>query len=284
MDSNFTPDFEPATVLTPQRPMDRLRRLPQLGDLHSRFAWRGVGEAVVLILVFLAADRVFGDGHRFLGLEPHPFGLAVLLVAAQYGTAEAAATSIIASAALLVFNLPEQSFDQNQNAWLQGIFRDPLLWLTTSLVLGEITGRIRQRAREGAALALRRESELGAMVQANTDLVDRVTMLETRIAGQQRTVTSIYEAARALGPGHDAVLTGALALVRAATGATRSAIYLLKGTTLVPAGSDGSEGQTDIQADSRLFEAIIGNRRCLLVNNAQDRDALGAHGLLAAPI
>ncbi len=255
--------------------------------LNARFAWRGVVEAAALIAALVVLDRLFGSGHRFLGIEPHPFGVAVLLVAAQYGTAEAAATSILATIALLAFNVPEQDFDQEHYAWLQQMVRDPLIWLSTSLIVGEITGRARQRAREAAALAMRREGELGTMVQANTELVSRVTMLETRMAGQQRTVTSIYEAARGLGPSRDAVLSGALALVRAATGATRISIFLLEGNALAPVGGDGWNGgerAAPISSDSACFQAIVGERRCLLINNPADREILGNLGLLAGPL
>lgn len=255
--------------------------------LNARFAWRGVVEAMALITGMLVLDRLFGSGHRFLGVEPHPFGIAVLLVAAQYGTAEAAATSIFATFALLAFNVPEQDFDQEHYAWLQGMVRDPLIWLSTSLIVGEITARARQRSREAAALAIRREGELGTMVQANTELVSRITMLETRMAGQQRTVTSIYEAARGLGPSRDTVLSGALALVRAATGATRASIFLLEGNVLTPVGGDGwssGERSAPISADTACFQAIVGERRCLLVNNAADREILGSLGLLAGPL
>lgn len=254
---------------------------------RARFAWRGIAEAVTLMLAVLAIDQAFGPGHRFLGLEPHPFGIAVLLVAAQYGTAEAAATALIASAALLAFNLPVQAFDQDHYEWLQGVVRDPLLWLTTSLIVGEITGRVRQRAREAAHRALKREAELTTMLQANDDLVARVGMLETRIAGQQRTVTSIYEAARGMGPGRHAVLRGALALIRAATGATSCSVYLLQGNTLARVGGDGLDGlkgPSDIDADSRFFAAVIGEQRCLLANHAADRDCLDRFGIMAAPI
>ena len=255
--------------------------------LRARFAWSAIGEASLLIVLLMILDRVFGNGHRFLGTEPHPFGIAVLLVAAQYGTAEAAATTLLASAALLAFNLPEQAFDQDHYAWLQTVVRDPLLWLTTSLIVGEITGRARQRARDSAALAMNREGELVDMVNANGELVSRVTMLETRIAGQQRTVTSIYEAARTMGPGREAVLRGALTLVRAATGASRCSIYLLQSNVLTRVGNDGwsdADAVTSIDADTRFFAAIIGDRRCLLANDSEDRDCLGALGLMAAPI
>lgn len=255
--------------------------------LNARFAWRGVAEAAALIAGLVVFDRLFGSGHRFLGVEPHPFGLAVLLVAAQYGTAEAAATSIIATVALLAFNVPEQSFDQDHYVLLQGLVRDPLIWLSASLIIGEITGRTRHRSREAFALASRREGELGTMVQANTELVTRITMLETRMAGQQRTVTSIYEAARGLGPSRDAVLSGALELVRAATGATKISIFLLEGNVLAPVGGDGwdsGERCAPISADSTCFQAIVGERRCLLINNPADREALGQLGLLAGPL
>ncbi len=263
------------------------RRHPDDLALGARFAWRGVIEAAILIFALAAIDRLFGTGHRFLGLEPHPFGLAVLLVAAQYGTAEAAAATLIASATLLAFNIPEQAFDQDHYAWLQNIVADPLLWLTTSLVVGEITGRTRNRAREATHRALRREAELTTMLQTNTDLTTRVTTLETRIAGQQRTVSSIYEAARAMGPSRDAVLRGALALTRAATGATSCAIYALQGSGLIKIGADGRDDAHavhDVDGDSRFFIAVIGEQRCLLANNAEDRECLGPFGIMAAPI
>ena len=271
------------------RTLANLRR-PRADDdphLRARFAWSAVAEASLLIALFVILDRVFGSGNRFLGVEPHPFGIAVLLVAAQYGTAEAAATTLLASAALLAFNLPEQAFDQDHYDWLQTVVRDPLLWLTTSLIVGEITGRARQRARDSAALAMNREAELVGMVTANGELVARVTMLETRIAGQQRTVTSIYEAARSMGPSREGVLRGALTLVRAATGATRCSIYLLQSNVLTRVGTDGwsdVDALPSIEADGRFFAAIIGDRRCLLANDADDRDCLGALGLMAAPI
>ncbi len=273
----------------PFRSLTKLRRMTGDDDPHlrARFGWSGVAEALLLIALLLVLDRMFGDGHRFLGVEPHPFGIAVLLVAAQYGTAEAAATTLLASAALLAFNMPEQAFDQDHYAWLQGVVRDPLLWLTTSLIVGEITGRARQRARDSAATAQNREGELVSMVAANGELVARVTMLETRIAGQQRTVTSIYEAARTMGPSRKSVLQGALALVRAATGASRCSVYLLRSNILTRVGHDGwseADSVPTIDADHRFFAAIIGDRRCLLANDPDDRECLGPLGLMAAPI
>ena len=249
--------------------------------------WHGIAEGVVMLAVLLAIDAATTGGTRFGGVQPSPFGIVVLLVSAQYGLGQGALVAVLAIAARYAGHLPQQGFGQDSIVYLREVATDPVLWLACALVVGGIAGRLRARAAAAERAALGAREELSVTVAAAGRLSASLAVLEGKVAGQLRTASAIYEAARGLGPDMPDVLGNAPALLRAATECTRCSIYLLEGDTLHLAASEGrraDDGLADRIGPSPLFEAMVGRRATLVVSRAADAEVLARQGILAAPI
>lgn len=265
-------------------PFDALRRALLPGS-HGR--WRGVAEGAVMLALLLAADTVTTGGTRFVGIQPSPFGLVVLLVSAQYGLGQGALVALLAIAARYGGHLPQQGFGQDSIVYLREVATDPVLWLACALVVGGIASRLRARAAAAERAAVHARQELSITVAAAGRLSASLAVLEGKVAGQLRTASSIYEAARGLGPDMPDVLSNAPSLLRAATECTRCSIYLLEGDTLHLAASEGrraDDGLADRIGPGALFEAVVGRRATLVASRAADAEVLARQGILAAPI
>ena len=248
---------------------------------------RGVAEGAVMLAVLLAVDFAATGGTRFAGVQPSPFGLVVLLVSAQYGLGQGALVALLAIAARYGGHLPQQDFGQDSIVYLRGVATDPVLWLGCALVVGGIASRLRARAAAAERVALHARHELSVTVAAAGRLSASLAVLEGKVAGQLRTASSIYEAARGLGPDMPDVLSNAPSLLRAATECTRCSIYLLEGDSLHLAASEGrraDDGLVDRIGPGPLFEAVVGRRATLVASRGADAEVLAGQGILAAPI
>ena len=256
------------------------------GDTSALPNVRGLAEGAAILVVLSGIDLALGN-HAMLGMQPHPYGLAVLLIAAQYGIAEAGITALLATALLFGLNPVSQQFGQDRVAWLGGLAFNPLLWCAVALVVGAVTNRLRRLNAELAASAAAARTDLSDMVATNNQLAERLSTLEARVAGQLNTVSAIYEAARNLGTEAASVLQGAPALIQAATQCTKCSVYLLDGGVLRLGVSDGWEQSDPFPhtiEGTALFDTVVGQRSTLLANRPSDGRILAGSGVLAAPV
>src|SRR3954468_20585847 len=119
--------------------------------------WRGQGAEVPLsallqILGFFAAalaiDYTLLEGDRFAGIQPHPFWIPVILLSLQFGTSAGLLAVLTARACLLVGNLPEQMLSEDRFSYMLHLSAQPLLWLATALIIGEMRSRQLRRVPE----------------------------------------------------------------------------------------------------------------------------------------
>lgn len=246
-------------------------------------------EIVLFIGAVLALDAVWGTGDRFTHVEPHPFWAIVLLMAVHYGTREALIATGASSLALLVGNLPPQSLEQDIHAYSVHLLIRPLLWMVTSLVLGEL--RVRQNRQHKDALEHLNAAErrVGLLARAHKDLTAANQRMETRLAGQLRTATGLFEAARSLETLEPAkVIAGAIELVSMALHAKAFSLFLLDGDALVLAAEQGSARKQPLVdrygAATPLFQAIVGRQSTISVATPAGEAALMGHGLIAGPL
>src|SRR3546814_10877903 len=108
--------------------------------------------ALLEIALFLAGalllDRYVFAGDRFARVQPHPFWIIILLMAAHYGTGEALLAAVASTAALLIGNIPDKPLDQAIYAHILELARNPILWQLTVVFIGEIGRRHRKRRTE----------------------------------------------------------------------------------------------------------------------------------------
>ncbi|SMH35911.1 GAF domain-containing protein [Azospirillum agricola] len=237
-------------------------------------------ELALFFGVALGLDWAFGSGLRFEGVQPHPFWIPVLLLAIQYGTNEGVLAALVAAAALRLGNLPEQTFAQDLYQHLFTLTREPILWLVAGVLIGELRMRqIREREELRAELALaRREAE--AITRSHRALKSVKEGLETRVAGQLRTVFTLYQASKSIDRLDEGdVMLGVADLVRTVMKPDKFSLFLLNGDTLESVTNEGWDDERDSYArwfdnQSALFATVIGRQRQLCVTAPEDERIL----------
>src|SRR5690349_11938827 len=157
----------------------------------------------------LLIDYTLLEGDRFAGIHPHPFWIPVVLLSLRFGAGAGLLAALTASACLLAGNLPEQMLNEDRFSYLLHLSVQPLLWLATALVVGEMRSRQLRRAREILEEHERVESERNTIAAAYQDLKDAKMDLEMRIAGQDRTLAATCEALAGVHRSAEAVLRNA---------------------------------------------------------------------------
>ena len=246
-------------------------------------------ESLLLLATIVILDLITGSGDRFFHLNPHPFWIVVLLISAQYGALEGIIAALLSSAALLIGNLPPLGFGEDPYNYVVNLAINPAMWLVAALAIGELRSQADRRTQgllDNLADAHERETRL---IAAAEKLAGANKALEERVAGQLRTVASLYEASRAveqLGTGD--VLVGIAELVRAGLNPHKFSLFLLNQQQLESVLSEGwsaNDRFTRVFASgSLLFREIVANQKFLCVASQSDQIVLSGEGMLAGPI
>lgn len=246
-------------------------------------------EIVVFFIVALLIDRLALNGDRFWGLEPHPFWIIVLPIAAHYGTSEGLLAAAAATFFLLFGNLPPKGVGQDMYDYLFMVAKNPILWMAMAVALGEIRlrhVRERDRMRDDLRDARGREEKIAESYEWVKELKER---MELRIAGQLRSSIAIYQAAKAMETLSPTELLGGIeSMVRAVMGPDQFSIFLLEKEGLnasVTHGwkeNDGYPRRYDSR--SELYRAIVGGKQTICAANPVQEQLLAGHGVLAAPL
>lgn len=250
--------------------------------------WSPIVEIVLYITAVLIVDALWGSGDRFRHIQPHPFWLIVLLMAVHYGTVPALLATAASTIALLVGNLPPQAFDQNVHDYSVQVLLPPLLWMIAALVFGELRMRHRLQYSETLERLRNTDRQVALLSRAHKDLTTAKERLETRLAGQLRTATGLFEAARmleTLDPGK--VIAGAIDLVSTALQARTFSLFLLEGDALLLVATKGENERqlTDrYTGTSPLFQAVVGAQRLVSVASPDGEAILNGDGLMAGPL
>jgi len=246
-------------------------------------------ELALFFGVFLLVDMLFLDGTRLREVSPHPFWIAILLVSAQYGINEGLLAAFVASAVLLVGNLPSQELSQDMYAYLFSICINPLMWIPMALSLGALrTRQIRDRGElREAVKQSKQESE--ALAQAYERLSRITAKLESRLAGKDRTVLSAFRAASLLAHNDEKqVLEGVADAVKAVLHPHRFSLFLARPKGLKIALRIGWERMPPLErwfdGSTDLYRHIVHDGGLLCVANPWDEKVLEDQGLLAGPV
>ncbi|HRJ60281.1 MAG TPA: GAF domain-containing protein [Azospirillaceae bacterium] len=246
-------------------------------------------ELALFFLLLFAIDYLDGTLNRFDGVQPHPYWIVVLVLAAQYGTSEGVLAAIAASIALRLGNIPEQVVSQDYYQYLYAVSREPIFWLVAAVVLGEMRMRHlreREELRESLAMA-RKESE--AIAASYRKLKDVKENLESRVAGQLKTVFTLYQAARAIDKLDEGeIMLGVADLIRTVMQPEKFSLFLLNNDVLESVTNEGWSDEDDyarwFDHSQQMFEAVVGRQRFLCVARVDDERILQGQGLLAGPL
>jgi hypothetical protein len=190
---------------------------------------------------------------------------------------------------LLIGNLPAIGFGEDIYNYVVRLSINPAMWLGAALIVGELRSQADRKALElqdSLSEAREREQHLAAAAEK---LAAANRSLEERVAGQLRTVASLYEASRAveqLGTGD--VLVGIAELLRTGLNPRKFSLFLLNNQHLESILSEGwstSDRYTRIYGPtSAMFREVVVNQRHLCIASPNDQIVLGPEGILAGPI
>lgn len=264
---------------------------PLAGGAPRLFGLRRVALAELALFFALAflVDWLATGLTRFEGVQPHPYWLIVLLLSVQYGTSEGVIAAIASAAALRLGNLPEQAISQDLYQYLHAVSREPILWLVASVVFGELRMRQRRERDDLRAKLDLANRESDAIARSYRQLKGVKENLEARVAGQLRTVFTLYQAARAIDKLDEGeVMLGVADLVRSVMRPEKFSLFLLNNDVLESVTNDGWDDEDPygrwFDASSPLFETVVGRQRTLCVARPEDERILMGEGVLAGPL
>lgn len=251
-----------------------------------RNAWL---EILFFLLLVLAIDYFMFDGDRFATVSPHPFWIIILISSVQYGAGAGITATVLSSFLLLAGNMPEYDINQDLHQWILKGFALPLMWLATAVVIGELSARnIRERKDTALHLAetMNRLKLVSHSFEQLQGLRDR---LEVRVAGQLRTVSNTWKAARAieqLEP--DQVMNGVNEMVTTLLEPEQFSLFLFKDNQLQMAIQEGWTEQDHYQSvftdNDPLFQSIIADHKILSVSHQDEEAILDDQAIMAGPL
>jgi polysaccharide biosynthesis protein PelD len=261
---------------------------------HRRFLGLRVSaliEIAIFFVIMFLINNLSGASPRFINTSPHPYWIIVLVISAMYGSMEGLVAVFVASLALLLFNVPEQGVNQDLYAWLYDISINPIMWLVGAVIIGEIAQRhLRRLSETREELEDSRERE-ATFAKYYEQAKSRKEKLELNIAGQLRTETAAYRAAKAIEKLHpDDVIDGVNDLVTSVMGCEKFSLYMLDGDVLrrrTNSGWDISDTETmheEFRSHTQLYQSIIGRRELLSVVNEEHERILAGEGVIAGPL
>lgn len=246
-------------------------------------------EMLIGFLILLVIDVFFFEGNRYWDVNPHPFWIIVLLMAAQYGTAEGLLSAVLATLFLLIGNVPDAPEGANHYDWIYKLSINPVLWLIGGWVLGELRQRhIRERARLERELEESQQRE--HLISDSYKFVrGRKESLEVQVSGQLSSSIEAYRAAKAvetLDP--KSVMQGVERLVKSVLGPQKFSLYIFNtnklSATIIHGWAPDDKYAQEIDSFSPLYQAVVGQQELLVVANEQQEIALDGQGVLAGPV
>lgn len=263
-----------------------------LSTEHKRFLGLRVTALVEMLIGFVVLtliDYIFFTGNRFWDVNPHPYWIVVLLIAAQYGTGEGLMAAILATLFYLVGNVPPQGDGISHYDWLFSISINPILWLIAGWVLGEVRQR-HIRERNVLIREVDDSHQRENLIASSYNFVKtRKESLEVQVSGQLLSSIDAYRAAKSvetLDP--KSVMQGVERLVKSVLGPQKFSLYIFHenklSATIIHGWSAEDKYSQEIDSFSPLYQAVVGQRELLVIANEQHEIALDGQGIMAGPI
>ena len=245
--------------------------------------------SILGLAVLVAANFIWFSGNPgFAGINPHPYWLVVLPIAARYGFRAGAVSGVMAALTLLAMQKlshPERilsQFLEIENLTL------PILFVSGGVLLGELR---ESQIRRYQAL----KDTLQTLMAAHKDLTHRYDALnrakqelDTHIISQEQTLTTVYEAAKGLKSlEEEDIFPGVVEIMVDFLSAEACSIYMLsEGRLLLSASQDppsGFERRRELSLDEGMAATAIASRRTVSLNAltpSKDFSKLAATGIV----
>jgi hypothetical protein len=246
-------------------------------------------EGILIIGILALIDLLVFDGNKFYDINPHPYWIAVLLLAVQYGASEGIYAAALATVVYLLMGTPQALEGVDRFDHLYHVFINPILWFFGGWLLGEMRARhVRQRNQLIHDLDEAQERE--QLISDSYEFVkSRKEHLEIQIAGQLSSTIEAYRAAKtaeSLDP--KSVMSGIENLISTVMSPQKFSLHLLNDNmldaTILHGWQPGEPLQKTLDSYSSLYQSVVGQQQILVVANSEHERILDGQGILAGPI
>lgn len=250
---------------------------------------KAIVEIILGLIIIAAIDQLFA-GDMFWDVNPHPFWIVVLWVAAQYGAWEGLLAGALATIFyLLLGTWPARPEDIDTFTYSYDIVINPILWLIFGLGVGLVAERhLRKVTVLNEDLTQSHERE-ETITESYNFVKTRKEDLETQVAGKLTSSVQAYRAAKAienLDPKE--LLKGVEDLVSAVLNPTKFSVYTLNDNrltgTVLHGWNQADQFSQEIDSSHPMYQAVIGQQRVLVAANEDDEATLSRQGVIAGPI
>lgn len=221
----------------------------------DRLRGRPLVEMFGIFAILCGIDHGMGSGGAFVGIEPHPFWLPVLLMAVTYGSGMGLASALAATIIWIVDHGPLGDGDHLQRMLTLSIL--PMLWATSALVIGEISSSRLIRLARLAQQRVTLKRDQNKLVDMIRQLTRANRALQVRIAVEDRALEDAVVAAMELVEARaDQRIAGTERLVRLVTGTADFVFYRVMDGELVAVlqgrGAHGEMMMADLLGSGEL--------------------------------
>ncbi|PJG49553.1 hypothetical protein CAF53_16055 [Sphingobium sp. LB126] len=242
-------------------------------------------EMLVLFAILIAIDQGLLHGDAYSDLNPNPYWLPVLVMAIAYGTGMGLLAGAIASAIWLcwsnIWSGPADHLEQQLRLSIQ-----PMLWMVTALIVGEVTASRRNRIADQRRQHQAMERNWKKLAEVVARLTDTNRRLQVRIATEQRTVVEAIAAGLGLTESDPERQIDAVARMIALAAQTDDfTFYDVRGSQVVARfGGRTPSGQPSDLTKSMLVQAMLAGPRVLQNDDPADQAMLAQIGSIALPV
>ena len=242
-------------------------------------------EMLILFATLTAIDRGLMDGNAFSHLNPNPYWLPVLIMATTYGTGSGLIAGVIASAIWFNWSHPSLGGTDHIEQQLR-LSIQPMLWMITALIMGEVTASRRNRIADQERQHLAMERNWKKLAEIIARLTDTNRKLQVRIATEQRTIIPAMAAGLASTHPDPEGKIDAIARMIALAARTEDFTFCDVRANRVTARFGGKAVSAPVGdlPRSRLVQAMLAAPRLMRMDHAADQPFLSGWGRLAVPI
>ncbi|MFM9889848.1 MAG: GAF domain-containing protein [Rickettsiales bacterium] len=246
-------------------------------------------ETLGILILLTLLDVVLGQGDRFWYVNPHPYWIAVIFVAAKYGTNEGLFAAIMASLFYLLGNIPDQAEGMGRYDYIYAIVVNPILWLVAGLFVGGLR-QMHITERDNLRREVEDATQRETLISDSYKFVKtRKESLEVQVSGQLVSSIEAYRAAKAvetLDP--KSVMQGVEKLVKSVLGPQKFSLYIFHNNklnaTILHGWAPSDSFTQEIDSFSPLYQAVVGRQETLVIANEQHEALLDGQGIMAGPI
>jgi len=249
-----------------------------------------IGETILLIGVMAVLNLAFMPAQPgFMGIEPNPFWVPVLLMVVRYGFRASLLAGALAAATymtLLTIRVRENVLGfRDLMTWTYA--KSAVLFILVGTALGILVERHRARIRR-----LTQENELLArdnqlLKRGEEELRDVNEELANRVVGATDTLPMLYKYAKKLNDlDMNQIFTALTELVVEVIKATRCAVYEVDGRRLVRHSLNGQRSgeRTELRLEPEVIEEIVGKRKLITLHDLLARNIRRKDVFLCGPL